>query len=414
MAVGLTQASMAMPVYADSACPESGLQPVGEVHLIPDPTTFREAPWRTGHLLCMARMMTIGGLPWCCCPRNALSQAVAHAERTVGLHFKVGFELEFILLQPEVSGMSTYGVPLAPIDDTPYCSTRAVEGCWEVLEDIIHWLQLMGIPVSQYHAESAPGQYEVALGPADPLTACDNLVMAREVITAAAMKHNMEVTFLPKYFSKAAGNGCHCHISMYKEGVNELGGQGELSTEQSDVCLKPIGRSFLAGLLHHLPSLLPFLAASVNSYRRLAPGCWSGCYQVWGFDNREAPLRVTCPPGDSQGVNIEVKAFDHTANPHLGVAAIIVGGLTGASHSYPLPEPVQVDPASLVVDPSSSTPVTPLPTCLKEALVHYRRDQTLSAAMTEVVGADILRAYLAVKACEAEREDDVEGTFLKY
>lgn len=34
--------------------------------------------------------------------------------------------------------------------------------------------------------------------------------------------------------------------------------------------------SFLAGILTHLPGLLPFTAPSVNSYERLQPATWSG------------------------------------------------------------------------------------------------------------------------------------------
>ena len=37
---------------------------------------------------------------------------------------------------------------------------------------------------------------------------------------------------------------------------------------------------FLAGVLAHLPALLPFLLASPNSYRRAVPSTWSGAYHV--------------------------------------------------------------------------------------------------------------------------------------
>ena len=37
---------------------------------------------------------------------------------------------------------------------------------------------------------------------------------------------------------------------------------------------------FLAGVLAHLPALLPFLLASPNSYRRAVPSTWSGAFQV--------------------------------------------------------------------------------------------------------------------------------------
>lgn len=40
--------------------------------------------------------------------------------------------------------------------------------------------------------------------------------------------------------------------------------------------LSSTANSFLAGVLDHLPGLLPFTAPSVNSYDRLKPCAWSG------------------------------------------------------------------------------------------------------------------------------------------
>ena len=47
-----------------------------------------------------------------------------------------------------------------------------------------------------------------------------------------------------------------------------------------------------------------------------------------GYDNREAPIRVTCP-GDLRTLNAEVKTFDGSTNPHIGLAAIISAGMLG-------------------------------------------------------------------------------------
>jgi glutamine synthetase len=78
------------------------------------------------------------------------------------------------------------------------------------------------------------------------------------------------------------------------------------------------------------------------SYARIQPNTWSGAYQCWGRDNREAPLRTASPPGvDSDLVsNFELKSFDGCANPHLGLAAIIAAGIDGLQKHLQLPEPV--------------------------------------------------------------------------
>jgi glutamine synthetase len=98
-------------------------------------------------------------------------------------------------------------------------------------------------------------------------------------------------------------------------------------TEEGDD-LTPTAAAFCAGLLEHLPGLLCWTAPSVHSYARLAPNCWSGAYAIWGWDNREAPLRVTCP-GDASSLNVEYKAFDGSTNPHLALAAMVATGMLG-------------------------------------------------------------------------------------
>jgi glutamine synthetase len=53
----------------------------------------------------------------------------------------------------------------------------------------------------------------------------------------------------------------------------------------------------------------------------------------WGYDNREAPVRVCCPRGGPQAVNAEYKAFDGTANPYIGLAAVVAAGMLGEQGS---------------------------------------------------------------------------------
>lgn len=69
---------------------------------------------------------------------------------------------------------------------------------------------------------------------------------------------------------------------------------------------------------------------------------WSGAYQCWGKENREAPLRTACPPGVPDGVvsNFEIKAFDGCANPYLGLASIIAAGIDGLHKHLSLPDPI--------------------------------------------------------------------------
>lgn len=82
------------------------------------------------------------------------------------------------------------------------------------------------------------------------------------------------------------------------------------------------------------------------SYDRIQPNTWSGAYQCWGKENREAPLRTSCPPGIQEGrvSNFELKSFDGCANPYLGLAAIAAAGIDGLRGGLPLPNPIGKTP----------------------------------------------------------------------
>ena len=53
-----------------------------------------------------------------------------------------------------------------------------------------------------------------------------------------------------------------------------------------------MGNQFIAGILHHLSVLMAITTLIPNSYRRIMPHGWTGAFQFWGIDNREAAIRV--------------------------------------------------------------------------------------------------------------------------
>ena len=71
----------------------------------------------------------------------------------------------------------------------------------KVLEEIADALHAPGrLELQMYHAEAAPGQYEVVTGPLGPLQAADALVHTRETIYNVASKHGLRATFAPRVY----------------------------------------------------------------------------------------------------------------------------------------------------------------------------------------------------------------------
>lgn len=58
------------------------------------------------------------------------------------------------------------------------------------------------------------------------------------------------------------GSGCHVHISLWQNGKNVL-----MATDKSSKHgMSTIGEEFMAGVLYHIPSILPFIAPLPNRW----------------------------------------------------------------------------------------------------------------------------------------------------
>jgi glutamine synthetase len=141
----------------------------------------------------------------------------------------------------------------------------------------------------------------------------------------------------------------------------------------------------------------------VASYLRLVPQHWAGAYACWGLENREAALRmVTGSLGSEEwAANLEVKCFDLHANPYLTLAGLLAAGTEGLDRGAQLPEPVDVDPASLGEETLAARGIRRLPTSLREATDAFVADTVLGDAF----GDPLMAAIRAVRESELELFD---------
>ncbi len=387
--VGISAGQQGVPVMYDAVMPETGLSPVGEVRLVPDWSTLKMLTYAPGHARVMGNMV-LNGKPWAMCPRNFLMRTIATA-KSQGLLVKAAFENEFYLLRQTAKG-------LEPADSTLFASTQAMDLHREIIDEIADSLIAQDIPVEQYYPESGPGQQEISVRYTDALSAADWQIAFRETVKAIAHQHNLEASFLPKIFPDAAGSGCHIHLSLWQNEQNLL-------PDRQGICgLSQTAREFIAGILHHLPSLMALTTPSVNSYRRLLPHCWSGAYRCWGLDNREAAVRVPTDPAVGCPTHFELKTVDASANPYLALGSAIAAGLDGVQRSLEIPNPVTVDPGNLSPEERSTQGIDRLPTNLGEAIAHLQQNDFLLKALN----SELSQAFLAVRQAEWSAMKDWE------
>lgn len=387
---GLGVVSGTQAVSADGEGIADGLPigAIGQVWLLPVPGTARQLPWDPHHASVMCRFIDREGAPWAYCPRHALERAVANLAAT-GLRLEAAFEHEFMLLRRN-------GAALEHFEESGYASAHGLDHAAPILDAICEALEDQGVPVRGMLKEAGLSQFEIETEHGDVFTAADRFAIVRETISAVAAESGLVGTCLPLVFGAEAGNGWHCHFSLWR-GEENLTGRGDALGEEAN--------SFVAGIHAHLPALLALTTPTDNSFRRLRPGAWCGVFRAWGYDHKEAPLRVPTERHHAP-TNVELKSVDATTNPFLALTGIIAAGLDGVRRQLELPPPIDRDPASMSEEERAAGGITPLPASLEDALQELEAD----AVLAEALGPELLAAWVAVKRKENSTFGPMEDT----
>jgi glutamine synthetase len=347
----------------------------GEIALVPDPGTrvfvpFEQAP---AELFFLGDLRTLEGAPWEFCPRQVLRRAVQRLQDETGWRILAAFEQEF-----------TYsGVPAQPPQPYELDAYRR-QGVFG--ETLLGAMRQAGVIPDSFLAEFGPRQFEVTSAPALGLRAADDAVITRELAKAVAYRLGNRVSFAPIHDPDSVGNGTHIHWSFV-----DRDGQPVLYEETRPWHLCALGQHFIAGILHHLPSLCAVTTASVASYYRLRPDRWAPVKTDAGPMDRGASVRLsplfgTDPTQRARQFNIEFRVADATANPYLALAVLIQAGLDGVRHARTI------------------GPGQPLPTCLADALGLLEANE----AVAQWLGPELLSGYLLFKRAEVQGLRDLD------
>jgi glutamine synthetase len=346
----------------------------GDFVAMPDPATFAPLPYHPGIGRILSYLRTEAGEPWAGCPRTRLGDMLdTLAQR--GLSARAAFEPEFTLFRKTDDGY-------VPTDTMTMYSVDRMEAEHDLLNEIETTLARQGVRVVGMGAEYGAGQLEINLHHEHPLKAADDLLTFRETTKALARAHGLIASFMPKPYDHLAGNGVHIHLSLWDR-------EGTKSRSEGD---RPLGLSaemahFIAGVLAHAPALCGVFAPSVNSYKRLLPGSWAPAHIGYASGNRAALVRV---PGASRP-RMEFRAGDHTAHPHLALAALIAAGIDGLDRQLDPGSPAAGDLGHLSDDALERQGVRLLPRTAHEALDAIEADPVVMAALGPICGPELLR-----------------------
>lgn len=352
----------------------------GEVRKVPDPASFRALPYaeRTAGMLC--DIYNLDRTPWDADPRLSLKSFIDNLDYEV----EAAFEPEWYLMREIEDG------GIEPADRSGCFALDGHQSAHPIILDIVDALKEQDMDVSVYYPEYGPSQQEVVIDHAPGVRAADNHIFYKQTVKAIAARHGLRATFVPKPLQDGPGSGCHTHISLWDEGSNLFYEEQGSSYDISDEC-----RHFIGGLLEHASALVALTASSIPSYKRLRPHMWASAYIAWGFDNREAVVRVPSSKwGDPEtSTRIEWKPADNIANPYVGLLGILAAGMDGIDRELDPRGPAEIDPASMSEDERERLGIERLPKTLGEALDALEEDAVLAEAM----GDELFESYVAAK-----------------
>lgn len=367
--VGWVPANLSLTPFDEIANPNP-FGSSGDLRLMPDPEAgvrVEALGGRTPLHFYHSDITNLDGTPWDCCVRSMLKAAVTDLE-TLGLRVVSAFEQEFQILG------ATW--PAAP--SFALSAQRRADPFGPML---MAALGAAGCAPECFLPEYGHDQFEIVCGPSGAVQAADRAVTIREITRELAATMGWQASFCPKTDPSGVGNGVHIHLSL-----TDLEGNPVTFDATRPGRLSAQAGAFAAGIVRHMAALTALAAPSAVSYQRLKPHNWSASWTTLGEKDREATLRI-CPTSErpgydpSRAFNMEFRAADATASPHLALAMLIRAGIEGVRAGFDTPPIVKGDPEEMPADKRACLGIRRLPTSLPEALAALEADKVVCGWM---------------------------------
>jgi glutamine synthetase len=364
---------------------------------MPDPTTLTILPWRPT-VARFACNVTVEGEEWDYCPRTILRRALARAAEQ-GYELRVGAELEYFLLRRAADGSLELADPLDTLDQPCY-DMRALTRNLDFVSEVSRAVTDLGWDNYATDHEDANGQFEQNFQFADALTTADRAIFFRYMVESLAQQRGLIATFMPKPFSHLTGNGCHFHVSLWKDGENVF--DRDPSDDPRGLGLSELGYQFIGGLKANAKAYIAVTAPTVNSYKRLVVGAptsgatWAPAYVSYGYNNRTQMLRVPA------GGRIEDRTVDGSCNPYLAATAMLAAGLDGIERKLDAGDPNGANLYKMSVEDREAAGIETLPANLLDATRELEKNEPLRKAFGKTRGGDYIDYFIECKRREVQ------------
>ncbi|MFN8287012.1 MAG: glutamine synthetase family protein [Chitinophagales bacterium] len=296
-----------------------------------DLTTFRKIPWENDVPFFLGEFIDDAGNPLYVCPRQLLRKVLKDVDKA-GYSMVMSQEFEWFNFEETPASLRDKNYnglkPLTP-DMFGYSILRSTlrnDFFTALFED----MSKFNVPLEGLHTETGPGVYEAAITYGEPLEGADRAVLFKSGTKEIAYRHGIVATFMAKISENLPGCSGHVHQSLW----DKAGKKNLFYEEKSKDKMSELMKSYMAGQLYCLPYILPMIAPTINSYKRLVEGAWAPTTLTWAIDNRTVALRAL--PGSSKSTRVETRVVGSDSNPYLALAACMAAGLYGVKNKMKL------------------------------------------------------------------------------
>ncbi len=356
--------------------------------LIPDAETLRLVPWNekpTAQIINDCYTSDGQLHPMAC--RSVLRRVLALYEAE-GLEPVVAPEVEFYLVQKNTDFDSAIEPAIGrsgkPETARQSFSMDAVNEFKSVIDTLKDYCKTLELDTDIIVHETGAAQMEINFLHGNALDLADQVFRFKRALREAALKHDMNCTFMAKPMQSEPGSSMHIHQSLVdaKTGKNIFA--GKTHGEYSEAFYH-----YLGGLQKYTPDVISLFAPNVNSYRRFSPGLCAPINFEWGFDNRTVGLRV--PDAPLEATRVENRFAGADCNPYLAFAATLACGYLGLKNKLQPTKP-NMGLAAKYGDPIQ------VARSLDDAL----RLLEGNSEIHDVLGKRFIDAYVGVKRAEFE------------
>ncbi|KAH7161183.1 hypothetical protein EDB81DRAFT_714381 [Dactylonectria macrodidyma] len=379
---------------------------------IPDLSSFRRIPWEDNVPFFLVDFLDPDTkTPICACPRGLIRSQLDKL-RTKGYGAMAGAEYEFYQFRnPEATSSTAAYLQANPPHQLPaltegmfgYSLTRPVHNK-DYYYDVFNTCAKFNCNIEGWHTESGPGVFEAALEFGEIAQMADRAALFKYVVKSVSTGYGITPCFMAKPKQGLPGNSGHMHVSIVdKDGKNLFARETiDEDAKWKDIAgLSDMGRHFLAGLLEGLPDIMPLLAPTVNSYKRLVENFWAPVTVSWGLEHRAASIRLITPPVSKPGATrFEVRVPGADTNPHFVLAAILGLGWRGVEKKLEIPVP----PLAMGQDVGGEADTGErLAKSLKEATTRFMAKESIAR---EVFGDDFVEHFGGTREHEVRLYDE--------